>query len=158
MTNIVAWSALKYDFISVLGHVSIVSFRWQVLWPQSSGHAIHKNRYQVWFAGYMDNGPHYAKLSQAMPDPWMDRFVNSKIYCYPLSKKRCGPPVATPLACLVGGHHNLRPQQRNVYMIGDTIIVLYSIPYRGAGGEICPLFEWAAPLALERGSMCPLKI
>ena len=39
---------------------------------------------------------HYAKLSRAMRAPWVDRFLNNEIYCYPLSKKRCGSPVAIP--------------------------------------------------------------
>ena len=28
---------------------------------------------------------HYAKLSRAMRAPWVDRFLNNEIYCYPLS-------------------------------------------------------------------------
>ena len=40
--------------------------------------------------------PHYAKLSRAMRAPWVDRFLNNEIYCYPLSKKRCGPPLRSP--------------------------------------------------------------
>ena len=52
---------------------------------------------------------HYAKLSRAMRPPWVDRFLNNEIYCYPLSKKRCGPPVAIPSDRLAGGDRNLRP-------------------------------------------------
>ena len=39
---------------------------------------------------------HYVKLSRAMRATWVDHFLNNEIYCYPLSKKRCGPPVVTP--------------------------------------------------------------
>ena len=42
---------------------------------------------------------HFAKLSRAMQAPWVDRFLNNEIYCYPLSKKRCGPrfdPLGSP--------------------------------------------------------------
>ena len=41
---------------------------------------------------------HYAKLSRAMRAPWVDRFLNNEIYCYPLSKKRCRPPLRSPPA------------------------------------------------------------
>ena len=54
------------------------------------GHVMHTNFCQLC-------GPHFAKLSRAMRAPWMDRFGNDKIYCYPLSKKRCGPPRCDPL-------------------------------------------------------------
>ena len=52
---------------------------------------------------------HYAKLSRAMRAPWVDRFLNNEIYCYPLSKERCGPPIAIPSDRLAGGDRNLRP-------------------------------------------------
>ena len=52
---------------------------------------------------------HYAKLSQAMRAPWVDRFLNNEMYCYPLSKKRRGHPAAIPSDCLPGGTLNLRP-------------------------------------------------
>ena len=52
---------------------------------------------------------HYAKLSRVMRAPWVNRFLNNEIYCYPLSKKRSGPPVAIPSDRLAGGDPNLRP-------------------------------------------------
>ena len=52
---------------------------------------------------------YYANLSRAMRAPWVDRFLNNEIYCYLLSKKRRGPPVATPSYRLAGGDRNLRP-------------------------------------------------
>ena len=42
---------------------------------------------------------YYAKLSRVMQAPWMDRFGNTEIYCYLLSKMQCGPcsdPLRSP--------------------------------------------------------------
>ena len=64
------------------------------------------------------NNVHYAKLSRALRAPWVDRFLNNEIYCYPLSKKRCGPPIAIPSDRLEGIVTWGR-QQRNV--VGATL-------------------------------------
>ena len=67
------------------------------------------NRISI-FSYYLGCGHfHYVKLSRAMQAPWVDRFLNNEIYCYPLSKKRCGPPVEIPSDRLAGGDRNLRP-------------------------------------------------
>ena len=41
-----------------------------------------------------------------MRAPWVDCFLNNEIYCYPLSEKQCGPPVAIPSDRLAGGDRN----------------------------------------------------
>ena len=56
---------------------------------------------------------HYAKLSRAMRAPWVDRFLNNEIYCYPLSKKRCRPPLRSPPARRSEGIVTSGRQQRN---------------------------------------------
>ena len=56
---------------------------------------------------------HYAKLSRAMRAPWVDRFLNNEIYCYPLSKKWCRPPLRSPPARRSEGIVISGRQQRN---------------------------------------------
>ena len=62
---------------------------------------------------------HYAKLSRAMRAPWVDHFLNNEIYCYPLSKKRCRPPLRSPLAKRSKGIVTSGRQQRNAPWNGN---------------------------------------
>ena len=65
---------------------------------------------------------HYAKLSQAMRAPWVDRFFNNEIYCYPLSKKRCRPSSRSPTVRRSEGIVTSGRQQRN-----ETIYIWIAI-------------------------------
>ena len=58
-------------------------------------------------------GNHYAKLSRAMQAPWVDRFLNNEIYCYPSSKKRCRPLLRSPPARRSEGIVTSGRQQRS---------------------------------------------
>ena len=60
---------------------------------------------------------HYAKLSRAMRAPWVDHFLNNEIYCYPLSKKRCRPPLRSPPVGRSEGIVTSGQQQRNVLLV-----------------------------------------
>ena len=60
---------------------------------------------------------HYAKLSRAMRSPWVDRFLNNEIYCYPLSKKRCRPPLRSPPVRRSKGIVTSGRQQCNVSLV-----------------------------------------
>ena len=69
---------------------------------------------------------HYAKLSQAMRAPWVDRFLDNEIYCYPLSKKRCRPPLRSPPARRSEGIVTSGRQQRNdLFVAGVRNIINY---------------------------------
>ena len=79
---------------------------------------------------------HYAKLSRAMRASWVDRFLNNEIYCYPLSKKWCGPPIAIPSDHLAGEDRNLRPVWDDIFTPtissprGENIVTIFSPPLR----------------------------
>ena len=58
-------------------------------------------------------------LCEAVPShagPWVDRFLNNEIYCYPLSKKRCRPPWWSPPARQSEGIVTSGRQQRNGFV------------------------------------------
>ena len=65
---------------------------------------------------------HYAKLSRAMRAPWVDRFLNNEIYCYPLSKKRCRRPLRSPPARRSEGIVTSGRQQRNASRVKQSLL------------------------------------
>ena len=97
----------------------------------------------------------YAKLSRATRAPWVDRFLNNEIYCYPLSKKRCGPLDAIPLDDLAGGIVTSGRQQRNVrgleYFVKLFFKSILKIWYISAGGEWVKQSCW--PIYVRRWSL-----
>ena len=56
---------------------------------------------------------HSTKLSRAMRTSWVGRFLNNEIYCYPLSKKRCGSPLRSPRITWLEGIVTSGQQQHN---------------------------------------------
>ena len=68
---------------------------------------------------------YYAKLSRAMWAPWMDRFGNNEIYFYPLSKKRCGPPLRSPRITWLEGIVPSGRQQRNETILNKILDAIY---------------------------------
>ena len=94
---------LSFPSISYMDH-----FYWKCILSSEP----MSQRHPTWFEPMGDTlaaGDHYGKLSRAMWAPLVDRFLNNEIYCYPLSKKRCGPPVSIPSDRLAGGDRKLRP-------------------------------------------------
>ena len=65
----------------------------------------------------LPNISHYAKLSRAMRPLSGPLFFNNEIYCYPLSKKRCRPPLRSPPARRSEGIVTSSRQQRNEYIV-----------------------------------------
>ena len=58
-------------------------------WAMSYGVSFVRTNLNIYIS-------HYTKLSRAMRAPWVDRFLNNEIYCYPLSKKQCRPLLRSP--------------------------------------------------------------
>ena len=60
---------------------------------------------------------HYAKLPRAMQAPWVDRFLNNEIYCYPLLKSGADPQLRSPLIAWLEGIVTSDRQQHNGIVI-----------------------------------------
>ena len=98
----------------------MLTFGNRCLSAESSGHAwlggcnFHRKRLLAPH-GVPPAAPHHVKLSRAIRPPWVDRFLNNEIYCYPLSKKRCGPPLRPPEIVWLEGIVTSGRQQRIVW-------------------------------------------
>ena len=89
-------------------HGLTVPLGWASVWVCCRGWDHFLNKRSHCFRG-VSSGPfkHYAKLSRAMRAPWVDRFLNNEIYCYPLSTKQT--LITIPSGQAIRGDRNLRP-------------------------------------------------
>ena len=93
---------MRWNYLSINDHhYSIYGL------PLANLHSFQKDKIILLKPKY-SGITHYMKLSRVIWAPWVDRFLNNEIYCYPLSEKRCRPPVAIPSDGLAGGDRNLR--------------------------------------------------
>ena len=93
--------------INYLGGEYIIAYR-MIFFKVADGIIHHFRSLDCSFTG-----AHYAKLSRVMRAPWVDRFLNNEIYCFPLSKKRCWPPLRPPPTRRPEGIVTLGRQQSN---------------------------------------------